>query len=280
MTTHQEKVAEVLAARAAAPVTHQVILTKDEVTGALCTRACQLLGVVGGFTGIYAFKYKPDGELDVVEVTLIPSAPVPGATVDFIPRSEVIGQKDLCACCGVRPADSEVSNTAASPGKLWEWLEGTRLSSVCAKEHGNAALAARVRARIAAGKPETNAERIVRETPQWVKDHAARGAKLGRLNRDVTAAILRAEHLPAGPEAALAFLEVSLLEESIARIISPDNLEGAIARQGAITAALSAGGWLRALTLAADYLAQSPPPELAQQLSLLRDEAMAQRDRQ
>ncbi len=234
MTTHQEKVAEVLAARAAAPVTHQIILTKDDVTGALCMAACLKLGVVGGFTGIYAFKYKPDGELEAVEVTLIPSAPVPGATVNFIPPSEVIDQKDLCACCGVRPADGEVSNTAARPGGVWEWLEGTRLSSVCAKEAGGAAMAARVRARIAAGKPETNAERIVRETPQWVKDHAARGAKLGRLNRDVTEAILRAERLPAGPEAALAFREVSALEESIAGITAPDSIEGAVARQGAM----------------------------------------------
>jgi len=157
MTLHADKVLEALAERDAAPVTHQIILTKDDVTGALCTKACQRLGLVGGFTGIYTFKYKPDGELDVVEATLIPRAPVPGATVDFIPPRSVVYRHvpievDVCACCGVRPADGEVSNTAASPGRIWEWLEGTRLSSVCASELGNMEMAARVRARLAEQK--------------------------------------------------------------------------------------------------------------------------------
>ena len=64
---------------------------------------------------------------------------------------------------------------------------------------------------------------------------------LDDLNVRVTGAILRAERVPAGStEAEEAFREVGRLEESIASITPPEELEGEIARLGAVTAALSA----------------------------------------
>jgi hypothetical protein len=74
---------------------------------------------------------------------------------------------------------------------------------------------------------------------------------LAELNAFVTHAILRAEGLPAGSwEAQNAFREVSELEEALAALISPKDVEGEIARLGAISAALSAGEPLRASQLA------------------------------
>jgi len=97
--------------------------------------------------------------------------------------------------------------------------------------------------------------------------------ELRELNKRVTSAIYRAEHLPPGPEAQVAFREVSGIEEEIARRTAPDILQGSIARRGAVTAALSGGDWLRALRLAEAYLAEPAPAALVGELAALRDEA-------
>lgn len=98
--------------------------------------------------------------------------------------------------------------------------------------------------------------------------------ELRELNKKVTAAIFRAEHLPEGSrDAVVAFREVSHLEEAIARRTNPEHLDGNVSRRGAITAALSAGDWLRALTLVDIFLSEPAPPNLAQALVALRDEA-------
>jgi pyruvate-formate lyase-activating enzyme len=100
---------------------------------------------------------------------------------------------------------------------------------------------------------------------------------LDELNRLVTNAIVRAESLPAGSRDAWeAFREVSALEESIATLVPPDDLEGEIARLGAVTAALSAGEPLRALQLAERFLAERLAPEIAEKLHELVDEADAE----
>jgi len=100
---------------------------------------------------------------------------------------------------------------------------------------------------------------------------------LAELNRHVTNAIIRAESLPAGSRDAWeAFHEVSALEESIAALVPPDDIEGEIARLGAVTAALSAGEPLRALQLAERFLAESLAPEIAGKLRQLAKEADAE----
>jgi hypothetical protein len=100
---------------------------------------------------------------------------------------------------------------------------------------------------------------------------------LDELNRRVTNAIVRAESLPAGSRDAWeAFHDVSALEESIAMLVPPDDLEGEIARLGAVTAALSAGEPLRALQLAERFLAESPAPEIGEKLHQLVKEADAE----
>ena len=77
---------------------------------------------------------------------------------------------------------------------------------------------------------------------------------LDDLNRAVTEAILRAEHLlPGSWEAQAAFREVSEIEEAIAAIVGAKDVEGEIARLGAVSAALSAGEPLRAAQLAECY---------------------------
>ena len=79
---------------------------------------------------------------------------------------------------------------------------------------------------------------------------------LDALNRRVTNAIIRAESLPPGSRDAWeAFHDVSALEESIATLLPPDDLEGEIARLGAVTAALSAGS---SVLLPAEIVSQSP----------------------
>jgi hypothetical protein len=100
---------------------------------------------------------------------------------------------------------------------------------------------------------------------------------LDELNHRVTNAIVRAESLPAGSRDAWeAFHDVSALEESIAMLVPPDDLEGEIARLGAVTAALSAGEPLRALQLAERFLAESPAPEIGAKLRQLVKEADAE----
>jgi len=100
---------------------------------------------------------------------------------------------------------------------------------------------------------------------------------LDELNHRVTNAIVRAESLPAGSrEAWEAFHDVSALEESIAALVPPGDIEGEIARLGAVTAALSAGEPLRALQLAERFLAESLAPEIAGKLHQLIEEAEAE----
>ena len=100
---------------------------------------------------------------------------------------------------------------------------------------------------------------------------------LDELNRRVTNAIIRAESLPAGSRDAWeAFHDVSALEESITTLVPPDDLEGEIARLGAVTAALSAGEPLRALQLAERFLAENLAPEIAEKLRQLVKEADAE----
>jgi hypothetical protein len=101
---------------------------------------------------------------------------------------------------------------------------------------------------------------------------------LDELNRRVTNAIIQAESLPAGSrEAREAFHHVSTLEESIAALLPPDDLEGEIARLGAVTAALSARDPLRALQLAEQFLAEALAPEVAEKLRGLIEVAGAER---
>jgi hypothetical protein len=100
---------------------------------------------------------------------------------------------------------------------------------------------------------------------------------LDELNRRVTSAIIRAESLPAGSRDAWeAFHEVSALEEAIAALVKPDDIEGELARLGAVTAALSAGEPRRARQLTERFLAESVPPEIADKLRQLATEADAE----
>lgn len=76
---------------------------------------------------------------------------------------------------------------------------------------------------------------------------------LADLNKAVTGAILRAEALPEGPERRQAYVEVSELEQRIAEKTEPHELEGEIARCGAVSAAVAARQYERALRLGAHY---------------------------
>lgn len=97
---------------------------------------------------------------------------------------------------------------------------------------------------------------------------------LDDLNARVTEAILHAERLPMGSDQAQeAFREVGRIEESIADLTPADDLEGEIARLGAVTAALSGSEPLRALLLVDRYLAEDVSPEAAAKLEALRSEA-------
>lgn len=98
---------------------------------------------------------------------------------------------------------------------------------------------------------------------------------LAELNRRVTSAIFRAERLAEGSwEAQEAYREVSFLEETIASRTGPAEVEGAIAREGAVHAAIKAGECLRALSLATRYLEEdAAPADLRIELEALRSAA-------
>jgi hypothetical protein len=99
---------------------------------------------------------------------------------------------------------------------------------------------------------------------------------LDDLNMRVTGAIFRAEHAALGSLIAeAAYREVSTLEEEIARQVGADEIEGALARVGAVTAALRAGDWLRAAQLA-EAFSSDAPADLRDQLAGLAAEADAQ----
>jgi hypothetical protein len=101
--------------------------------------------------------------------------------------------------------------------------------------------------------------------------------RLRDLNNSVTEAILRAERLPAGTwEAESAFLEVAELEEAIADLTSAEDLEGEIARLGAVRAALTARNVLRAALLAERYTHHGLAPHARAVLDALRVEIEAE----
>jgi len=96
---------------------------------------------------------------------------------------------------------------------------------------------------------------------------------LEELNMCVTEAIFRAEHEPEdSPGAEAAYRKLSELEEEIARLVPANELQGGLARVGAVTAALQAGDWLRAVWLAQSF-AVGAPTDIAEQLGALAHDA-------
>jgi hypothetical protein len=83
------------------------------------------------------------------------------------------------------------------------------------------------------------------------------------LNTLVSGAIWRAEQLEVrGIRSALqAWAEVSSLEEELAKALPLSESEGRIARRGAVRAALKAGDYARAHSLAESYLAEDTAPK-------------------
>src|ERR1700722_7107699 len=65
------------------------------------------------------------------------------------------------------------------------------------------------------------------------------------------------------PGARDAYRDVSLIEERIATILPPSDVEGVVARRGAVTAAISARDYRRAETLAARFVAEVGLPATA-----------------
>ena len=99
------------------------------------------------------------------------------------------------------------------------------------------------------------------------------------LNKRVTEAILRAEALEVkGPsiEVSRAYLDVSFCEEEIAAHLPVSDEEGAIARRGAVRAALTAGQPTRAKDLADRYAAEGDAPsDLVKELERMAAQAEA-----
>ncbi len=73
-------------------------------------------------------------------------------------------------------------------------------------------------------------------------------------------------------EAQSAYLRISALEEQIARLTAPDAVDGALARVGAVSAALRAGDWLRAARLVDEFM-EDAPADVAEELRALGREA-------
>jgi diaminobutyrate-2-oxoglutarate transaminase len=99
-------------------------------------------------------------------------------------------------------------------------------------------------------------------------------SKLDELYLVVTDAILRAETLSdvGAPGAVAAYFDVSMLEEAIAEIAPASTGEGAIARRGAVRAALSAGDQERASQLVERFAAEpEAPDELISELRIMLD---------
>ncbi|MDA1050213.1 MAG: hypothetical protein O3C40_07005 [Planctomycetota bacterium] len=101
----------------------------------------------------------------------------------------------------------------------------------------------------------------------------------------VTESIRRAEILEdlRAPGACAAHLDVSLIEEQIAELLPASDAEGAVARKGAVRAALAATDFARAQTLTARFTAeQGVGAELKAELTNLAQEAarvMTERER-
>lgn len=102
-------------------------------------------------------------------------------------------------------------------------------------------------------------------------------APLADLYGRVTEAILRAESLDAdgrARDAVLAYQEVSRLEEEIAALLPAADPEGALARQGVVTAALDAGDVTRAIERARFYVGDAGlSPEFRADIEALQREA-------
>jgi hypothetical protein len=82
------------------------------------------------------------------------------------------------------------------------------------------------------------------------------------LNTLVTEAIWRAQALGTlGTATSQAWREVSAIEEALAKVIPASDGQGRIARRGAVSAALEAGNYDRALALADAYVAEEAAPE-------------------
>lgn len=82
-------------------------------------------------------------------------------------------------------------------------------------------------------------------------------SKLDELNIQVTSAIYQAEHLEDGTaESKNAWLEVSRIEEEIAKITTPIEIEGHIARRGAVSALLEAGETNQARALLTRFISE------------------------
>ena len=99
----------------------------------------------------------------------------------------------------------------------------------------------------------------------------------------VTEAIRRAEVLEDlhAPGAKDAYRDVSRLEECIAGLLPPADAEGAIARHGAVSAAISGGEFQRAIDLVVCFKADiEPNTSIAADLDTLRGQAMALRARE
>jgi hypothetical protein len=103
------------------------------------------------------------------------------------------------------------------------------------------------------------------------------------LNTLVSAAIWRAEELEARGirHASQAWAEVSSLEGELAKALPASQVEGRIARRGAVSAALKAGDYARAQALADGYTADEAAPEsLKKSLrEILEEDDQAMRDR-
>lgn len=71
----------------------------------------------------------------------------------------------------------------------------------------------------------------------------------------------------------MAFREVSRWEEQIARSTQPGDVEGEIARLGAVAAALSASEPLRAVQMAQAFLEEGLAADVASKLEAMIEEA-------
>jgi hypothetical protein len=100
-------------------------------------------------------------------------------------------------------------------------------------------------------------------------------AEIQDLNKRVSEAIFFAGRAaPGSQEAQDAYRQVSALEEQIARLTAPTDVDGAVARVGAVSAALRAGDWLRASRLVEEFLGGAPD-DVATELRELNREAEA-----
>lgn len=104
-------------------------------------------------------------------------------------------------------------------------------------------------------------------------------SKIDSLNAEVTKAIGVAESLGGGAHPLLplparreAWTQVSLLESQIAELLPPGDLEGEIARHGAVVAAVKAHCFARASELCDRYLAEQLSEPVRGELTKIQNE--------